>query len=617
MKNITRNVISLSLVFILLFCSAVPGLASAEAVKAPNTFDDGLSTVQRNAIIMLNYLVVLTQEINSNPNDPLLLESAYNQLRSDLYPNSIDQETQYHITFLLDTLEHYRMLEVRRDRLARANSRDQLSLLLDVLFDENGLFGDITVGTLIDASQGNPLVLLTDINFGAVYNLARGNTDQAELEALWALDDEAAEALHKCHVEEFDYLLNIVRSYKLPGDVALNEKLVNEFVSWKNNPNAPSRIQYLESHRGEYRYYTGYWFVLAESYYEVGDYENCLLAVQSYEDLNIRIFRKDYDYAQVLPLAIASAEKTLSPDAYIHFADEHVQYLVDNTDEQNWALRYFAALTCMDLFERTGKAAYLDAAYTLALNGANYYAREQRSLNEAYLNDIQEISVRDSATQREKDEISAYNKQMKEARKTELPPVSEPLVLNLELLLSLADLREFSDADRAHLDKMFRNENGQAPLFLVDSLDARYRFGESKPLAMHNADELVFSGDTLEIPAAFLTSDAVITVSVYTPEEENPVLITDWVVDKVSRSDDGLSAFTAKYSSEAGDDFSWEPGMRVVIDIKPCKGVDVHNEFVFNVKSTDKSFYEVWKDSLEFVPENGSLLNFANGSLNP
>ena len=612
MKNITRNVVSLSLVFILLFCSAVPGLASAEAVKAPNTFDDGLSTEQRNAIVMLNYLMVLTQEINSNPNDLLLLESVYNQLHGNLNPDFIDSGTLEHINAMLTTIENYRRQDVRRDRLTRASNHDQAFALLDAVFGESGLFADIKLEKILSPSKD----ILTGIMLSSICNLARGNAGQTDLEALWELDDEAAETLHNCYTEEFTYLVNTVHSYNLPGDSTLSKEPIENFLSWKNEENPHSRIQNLESHRSQYRYYAGYWLVLAESYYEVGDYENCLFAVQSYEDLNIRIFRKDYDYAQVLPLAIASAEKTLSPDAYIHFADEHVQYLVDNTDEQNWALRYFAALTCMDLFERTGKAAYLDAAYTLALNNANYYAREQRSLNEAYLNDVQEIPVRDSATQREKDEISAYNKQMKEARKTELPPVSEPLVLNLELLLSLADLRGFSDADRVRLDNMFRNENGQAPLFLVDSLDARYRFGESKPLAMHNADELVFSGDTLEIPAAFLTSDAVITVSVYTPEEENPVLITDWVVDKVSRSDDGLSAFTAKYSSEEGDDFSWEPGMHVVIDITPCKGVDVHNEFVFNVKSTDKSFYEVWKDSLEFVPENGSLLNFANGSWN-
>ena len=75
-------------------------------------------------------------------------------------------------------------------------------------------------------------------------------------------------------------------------------------------------------------------------------------------------------------------------------------------------------------------------------------------------------------------------------------------------------------------------------------------------------------------------------------------------VDKVKRSDDGLPTFIAYYSSEEGDDFAWEDGMYVIIEIIPCNGVDTRYEFRFDVIGSEKSWYEVWRDSLDFVPVN-------------
>ncbi len=71
-----------------------------------------------NSIRMLNYLTVLSQEINSSNNSRIFLESAYSSLINNTYPNAVDVRTEAHMEDLLDTLESFRMLTVKRERIS-------------------------------------------------------------------------------------------------------------------------------------------------------------------------------------------------------------------------------------------------------------------------------------------------------------------------------------------------------------------------------------------------------------------------------------------------------------------------------------------------------------------
>jgi hypothetical protein len=66
---------------------------------------------------MLTYLVVLTQEINASPNNRLYLEEVYSNLLNNISPEAIDDLTLVKISDLLDDLEGYRMIAVKRERL--------------------------------------------------------------------------------------------------------------------------------------------------------------------------------------------------------------------------------------------------------------------------------------------------------------------------------------------------------------------------------------------------------------------------------------------------------------------------------------------------------------------
>ena len=84
---------------------------------------------------------------------------------------------------------------------------------------------------------------------------------------------------------------------------------------------------------------------MARCYYDSGEYEKCLESVDQYESIATRIFRKDTDYAEILPIAILSAKKVMSEAQYAETAEKYLTAIMDNTKDSHWALRYFAAQT--------------------------------------------------------------------------------------------------------------------------------------------------------------------------------------------------------------------------------------------------------------------------------
>lgn len=84
------------------------------------------------------------------------------------------------------------------------------------------------------------------------------------------------------------------------------------FVSWTAKENLVSKISWLESNQKTYEQFGPYWLELVKDYYDAENYVQCLDSLNHYEKVSTRIFRKDLDYAQVLPMAIISARETMS-----------------------------------------------------------------------------------------------------------------------------------------------------------------------------------------------------------------------------------------------------------------------------------------------------------------
>ena len=71
----------------------------------------------------------LAVKVNESSGNQLALESIYRSLVNDLYPNSIDEDTQDQITDLMSTIESYRMIDVKRERLEFIYEQNKASAL--------------------------------------------------------------------------------------------------------------------------------------------------------------------------------------------------------------------------------------------------------------------------------------------------------------------------------------------------------------------------------------------------------------------------------------------------------------------------------------------------------
>ena len=534
----------------------------AESGDVGENVMSSLSDTQRNSIGVLNYLSYLTKEIESRKDSRMYLEEAYSSLYNNTYMNAIDAVTLGQVKSLLTALNNFKMLSVKRERLEYIHEQEQAQAIREAVPDPSAVMSLVLSDTW-------PKAIVSIINIAldsaAAYYAEKSEVDFAYLQEGWELEDEEAEILHQGHLETLEYMWEIIHDYNLPGDLAINEDDITRFVDWKNNGNLIARIQFLEANRSVYQAFGEYWLTLAESYYENGDMEKCLEAVGSYETYSTRIFRKDYHYAKVLVRAIHAAREVYDEERYAAEASRFASRIIANCDQEDWTLRFFAAETYLELAERTADEAYLRTAYDITVNNVNYLSRRQAEANRAYLAEIIPVAVPAGATAGRKKEIDAYNKGQTEARKTALPPVSEALVLNCDLLFSLADQIGADEAERQKIKGILYG-NGDV-LFLNPFLNSLY----SDAAAPEQADiEVSFDGKEIRIPARFLTDSTEISVGGL-DSSGKVFTIGGWTVKSVERKKNAnVETFTAVLTSSDATRFSYTEGSTVWINFNAC-----------------------------------------------
>lgn len=567
-----------------------------------------LTGVQRNSINMLNYLAVLMQEISESKNSRLLTEEIYSDLINNTSPNAVDERTLTTIESILDTLEDYRMISVKRERLKAIYERAQADATLQALPDPLSLLSAVQSGGLAQLAFA---IVYMAADSASSYSSAMNEAENQYLQSGWELDDEESEVVHDSRTEMFSYTVEMVAEYELPGDLALTEKAVEQFVERKDADIA-GRIKYLESNAETYCALGAYWLLLAESYHEHGDWPECLRAIEVYENLSTGILRKDRSYAKALTLAIDAASR-IGGDQSNDLVSRWADTLIANSDIEDWALRYFAAQAYVALYGQTGDSEFCNKAFNTALNNANELLGKQRELNEAFLAPIEKATVEEepslldvinifseSEVEKRKKEIEDYNKMLEEERKTELPPLYEPLVLNLELMRAMAKEGLISEETLLETDEII-HESGE--LFLTAGLDARFTLASGSEKPKTPAGSIQFNRSELRVPVAFATLDTAISMEV--DDEGEATTIDDWTLSRVDReTEDDMASFYAVYTSQTAKDFAYQEGMLVSIDfqVSPSKELASLNK-MFKAVQTKEHFWEqaaLWDDGIGF-----------------
>lgn len=555
-----------------------PGVTEPSETEAEEK-DDIPETLQRRAVNMLNYMTVLTQEINASAGSRVYLDSVKTSLKDNLALSAIDRETQQQINNLWRTVDEYCMISVKRERLEYLYEQSMAQAMREAVPNPLGLLSAVQSGNALKAVAS---VLYMAIDAEASYKRAATQADMEYIKSGWELDDAEAKELSNSQLNLLNYMINMSRNNGFPDEWALKPHHVEDFVEWTNKDNLVSKINWLEDNEKTYREFRTYWLELAQCYYEAGEFEKCLAAIEKYEDVATHIFDKDFDLAKTLPMAILSAKQTMSEAEYVKYADQFISVIKDNCDSKDWGLRYFVSQIYIDLYSCTGDQSYLEEAYGYTFSSVNVLVYEQKALNEAYLAPIKKQEAEEGASKRQKDEVKEYNDLMKKQRETELPPVHGFFYLNCELLFALADKLEISGQDRNEIDATI-HENGES-IFLTEALDNRFWAEKHNSEIDGDGIEIEFNGKEITIPASCLTDRFVITVAVSDGTE-----LSDWGVKKVKRPKNGTdcSEFQVTLISKSAKEHEYAAGEVVTITVLPVSDAADHAlEFRYEVVET-------------------------------
>ena len=551
----------------------VVGFTKALETEAPVITEvpavSGLDSAQLKAINTLNYLTSLLQDIHESKQNRIYLQEAFVSLKDNTHPD-IDSTTQSYVTDMLNTLSNLRMLAVKRDHLEYIYEQKKAQAL------KSAIPSPLSVLNIVQA--GNPVKMLASLAYMAAdsvggYLAATSDNDLQYLQDGWELDEQETKQLDQSQIKAFNYMVDIVRDAGLHDEnalLAMNETSVKEFIGIKNTGNVHSRIRALKDNEKTYRGYGGYWLLLAQSYYELGQYEDCLKAFASYESLNMNIFRKDHDYANTIPLIVSAASESMTVNEYIPFADKYLGLLMANCENSEWNLRYFAAVTYLDLYRKTTSEEYLQKAFYIAKNNVNYLIKEQLDSNEAYLVKVKKEETT-NLKEKDKKEAEQVNKAREEKRKKELPPVYEPLWINCNLMFDIAQKYDVPAAEKSEVEAIMHNNDN--PLFLIEPLDDACWF-ERKDHRAEASEGIDYNKGDLSIPAKYISDDYNIVVKL--TEGYATVTFDDWIIDKVERKTEGnLDTFIAKFKSKKAASHDYKNDGRAKVSICPKNESDV------------------------------------------
>lgn len=486
------------------------------------------------SVEMLNYISTLSERIKENKDNRLQLNQIRDEIYNNIIPSSIDARTQEIITGsggFLDSIQSYQLIGLQRERLEYVAEKQRAQALKSAIPDP------IYVLSIMQAK--NPMkmvvsIVATTASSALNYNAAKNALELENMQQTWELDDKESSVFEDQRKQTFDYMITISRKFNMPKEFTLSEENIKDFVRLQSDTNLNKRLSELEKEDNSKLYlgakYGPYYLLLANTYYELDQYQKCIDIFEAYENRNVRVFRKDYDAARVIPKVINSARQVYSTKRYIEAAKKYLNLLKQETTDKNWELRYFVALTYIELAEldSANHDNYLKMAAESLLSNISYLAGEQELDLKKYAEPVNESIPKGIKKKDEKVTKSLIKKEKKE-RKNALPPLREPLYLNCELLNQIKSEYKISDSD---WNNKFLKVTTNA--ILNKSLRKDYGFYEPTSIIKDNiwsnveeAKQKVTNDYVIMLPAVFFAEDSKISIKFFYDYGKSSVIMTN------------------------------------------------------------------------------------------
>ena len=563
---------------------------TTESADGTKSNDYGLSEQQMNSFSMLYYLAITAEDIRTEKDNRLALEDIYTSLLNDINPGAIDNTTQDHLQNLRDVIGSYIDISVKRDRLQYIYNQDKAAAIRSAVPNPLAV---LTMANSFDWKRFALSAVYTIVDSYTNYKNSSDAADKAFLMSGWELDDEETETIRKNRDRAFDYMVDIVQEYGLDGKLTLNEEAIENFAEICDIASVREKIRRLKAERKTYKLLGNYWLELASCYFEEDEYENCLDCVDEYNKLSTGIYRNDFNYVQILPKAIVAAQNTYTGDEYITKTGAFADDLINNTATEDWSVRYFAAQVYLDLYARTKDTVYMDKAYDIAYDNVTVLLKGQRTINSTYLADVKKVTAKEPdyrfMTEREKKaaekeykaekkRVEEYNKTLEAARKTELPTLYEPLVVNCELLFALANEKGISSSEKDEIEEILQTEI--KGVFISDIANNKFSFSDSL-----EEYSIGLNKDEIIIPVSALMDGASVTATI--TDGSTTTAVDDIKLNKVRRDGNTIDEFFAIYTSKTMKSYKWTSDSKSTITIEYGENYDPLS-FDFIVSKYDK-----------------------------
>ena len=524
----------------------------------------------RKSILLLNYVALKSQEIDSNRTNRIRL----NDIQLEIVDNltyQVDDITQQELNNLWDSIDKYKLNSKQRDRLLYIAEQEKAQALKDAIPDPMYI--------LSIAASGNPKKAIMAIICAATDSFISYNTskNKIELEILkqnWKLEDDEYKSFSEKTKNLLNYCQDIAKNYKIFDEIAIRPSDIEKFIEYQNDNNLIRRRDNL-IYETKYKnaMFTPYYILLGNTYYELAElyekehpnntdkkylnnlYNECINCYNEYINIikNNRIYIHDFELAGFLPKVIYAAEKVLPTNQYVIFASNCIESIERETIQSNWELRYYASVIAVQLAEKdpSRKKYYYDMAGRFLMSNIRYLSLEQEKVIEAYIKPIDTKMPDDVLTKKDKNTFNDMIEQQEKSRKSELIPFNTALNLNTELLFWLtkydSNLKEKWNKDISQIisdsinNEVLRSKYGLTQIsdFSINNsseadgeinLSSEDVLKENKTVKKIVSDTVlsvmfpvyyitsktIFVGDktkTITLPAVFLSDSSVITIN--------------------------------------------------------------------------------------------------------
>lgn len=191
--------------------------------------------------------------------------------------------------------------------------------------------------------------------------------DELELlEKQWELDDMQTNTFVLLNGDLRTYLSRISKDYGFSNDDLNSPQTLRSFIKCLNEDNPKKRYSDLnqKQFRDELKVLPEYWAELARAAYEIEEYAEALEFISNYEAIYIKTMYHDERYANIMQI---KAYCMLQLDMVSEFGklSEIADRILENSNQSEWARKYFCVELYKRCFEKTGDTDYLIKAKSM------------------------------------------------------------------------------------------------------------------------------------------------------------------------------------------------------------------------------------------------------------